>query len=151
MNARDVIKAYDEITNKIPEKLKKVYEFTKEWKYFDGKCLSLKDYEHPFSSLARFRGTEHFFLNIVDKTTFRISWYNNNYKGYFSVNVSDMFFDDFNLFIEYVKNLVSENNKTELEKYTRYLEKQVRDQELFKGQEYQEYLKLKEKFEKSIK
>jgi len=58
-----------------------------------------------------------------------------------------MFFDDFNGYLEYVKNLVSENKKSELEKYSKYLDKLQKNQKLFEDKEYQEYLRLKSKFE----
>lgn len=141
------IKTYNEIISEIPKKFEKIQELTKEWEYFDGKNLVKKDYS-PFNSLNYFKQSYNIFLDIIDdEKTIRISW-NDDVEDYYCVNVSEMFFDYFNGYLEYVKNLVSENKKSELEKYSKYLDKLQKSQKLFEDKEYQEYLRLKKKFEK---
>lgn len=146
MKIREIIEMYDNSISNIFSKFEKIYELTKEWQHFDGKNLVKKDYG-PFSSLAWLEGAEWFHIDIIDETTINIFWYDKG-DDYQNVYVSDAFFDDFDSYLEYVKNLVSENNKAELEKYNEYLRKLEKEQELFETQEYQEYLKLKKKFEK---
>jgi len=140
------IKTYNELMSEIPEKFEKIQELTKEWEYFNGKEIIKKDYS-PFNSLKYFKQSYQIYLDIIDETIIRISW-NDDVEDYYCVNVSEMFFDDFNGYLEYVKNLVSENKKSELEKYSKYLDKLQKSQKLFEDKEYQEYLRLKKKFEK---
>ena len=126
--------------------LKKIHELTKECQHFDGKNLVKKDYDQ-FSSLAWFRGAEWFHIDIIDENTINIFWYD-SCDEYQNVYVSDEFFDDFDSYLEYVKNLVLENNKKQVEKFQEYLKhtKELEKQKVQK--QYEEYLKLKEIYEK---
>ena len=54
------------------------------------------------------------------KDEIEIIWYDRD-GDYYCVYVSSLFFDDFDSYLEYVKNLTSENNKRETEKYQEYL------------------------------
>ena len=145
MKIREIIKMYDNSISDIFTKFKKIYELIKEWQHFDGKNLVKKDYG-PFSSLAWLEGAEWFHIDIIDETTINIFWYDKG-DDYQNVYVSDAFFDDFDSYLEYVKNLVLENNKTELEKYNEHLRKLEKEQEIKEQKRYQEYLKLKEIYE----
>ena len=145
MKIRELIKMYDNSINSISAKFEKIYELTKEWDHFDGKNLVKKDYS-PFDSLAWFRGVEGFYIGIMNENTITIFWYDRG-NDYQSVDVSDAFFDDFDSYLEYVKNLVSENNKAELEKYNEYLRKLEKEQEINEQKQYQEFLRLKEIYE----
>lgn len=145
MKIRKLIEMYDNSLNSINDKFEKVYELIKDWEYFDGKNLIKKNYG-SFSSLARFNGTEWFNVGIADETTINIFWYD-KYDDYQDIDVLDSFFDDFDSYLEYVKKLVSENNKAELEKYNEYLRKLEKEQENNDQKQYQEFLRLKEIYE----
>ena len=93
--------------------------------------------------VAQLEGAEWFHIDIIDETTINIFWYDKG-DDYQNVYVSDAFFDDFDSYLEYVKNLVLENNKTELEKYNEHLRNLEKEQEIKEQKRYQEYLKLKE-------
>lgn len=152
MKARLFIETYAEMIEKIPEKFEKIYGLTKEWKKFDGRNLLSGDELRKdcslFNDLAWFKEAKEFFLTTsCDNKTIRIFWYDDCEERR-HINVLDSFFDDFDSFIEYVKTLISENNKSELEKYNRYIENQKKEQESLKNQEYQEFLRLKEIYDK---
>ena len=154
MKARLFIETYGEMVREIPEKLEKIYELTKEWKVFDGRNLLNRDGLRKdcglFNDLAWFKGVEEFFLTTsCDNKTIRIFWFD-DYDEKRHIDVLDSFFDDFDSYIEYVKTLISENNKSELKKYDEYCEKQKREQESLKNQEYQEFLRLKEIYDNSL-
>ena len=136
---------YENSIGSISDKFEKVYELIKEWEYFDGKNLIKRNYG-PFSSLAWFNGTECFNVDILDENTINIFWYD-KCDDYQDLDVPDMFFDDFDSYLEYVKNLVSENNKAEREKYNEYLRNLEKEQEKNEQKQYQEFLRLKEIYE----
>ena len=150
MKARLFIETYAEMIEKIPEKFEKIYGLTKEWKKFDGRNLLSGDELRKdcslFNDLAWFKEAKEFFLTTsYDNKTIRIFWYD-DYDEKRHIDVLDSFFDDFDSFIEYVKTLISENNKSELEKYNKYIEKF--EKELEEQKQYQEYLRLKEIYDK---
>ena len=146
MKIREIIGIYENSINSIFAKFEKIYELTNEWQHFDGKNLIKKDCS-PFNSLTWFRGAEWFHIDIIDEATINIFWYDKD-GDYQNVYVSDAFFDDFDNYLEYVKNLVLENNKNELEKYNEHLRNLEKEQEIKEQKRYQEYLKLKEIYEK---
>ena len=145
MKIREIIEIYENSISNIFTRFEKIHELTKECQHFDGKNLVKKDYS-SFSSLAWFRGAEWFHIDIIDENTINIFWYD-SCDEYQNVYVSDEFFDDFDSYLEYVKNLVLENNKNELEKYNEYLRKLENEKEIGKQKQYEEFLKLKEIFE----
>ena len=128
--------------------LKKIYELTKECQHFDGKNLVKKDYDR-FSSLAWFRGAEWFHIDIIDENTINIFWYD-SCGEYQNVYVSDEFFDDFDSYLEYVKNLVLENNKIQTAKFQEFQSRLEKEKEIEKQKQYEEFLKLKEIFEPKV-
>lgn len=151
MKARDFIETYDEMTEKIPEKFEKIYELSKEWKEFDGRNLLSRDQLRKdcnlFDDLDWFREAREFFLTTLDDNkTIRIFWYDDCDEQR-RIDVLDSFFDDFDSYLEYVKNLILENNKAELEKYNEYLRKLEKEKELKEQKQYQEFLRLKEIYE----
>ena len=145
MKAQDFIDYYLQESGKIPEKFEKIKEITKEWLFFDRKELIKKDYS-PFESIKYFNRSFTFTLEAVDKDEIEIIWYDRD-GDYYCVYVSSLFFDDFDSYLEYVKNLVSENNKRETEKYQEYLKNLEKEQWENEQKQYKEYLRLKEKFE----
>ena len=145
MKIRKLIEMYENSITSISDKFEKVYELIKEWEYFDGKNLIKRNYG-PFSSLAWFNGTEWFNIDIIDENTINIFWYD-KCDDYYDVDVPDMFFDDFDSYLEHIKNLVSENNKAEREKYNEYLKKFEKEQEINNQKQYQEFLRLKKIYE----
>ena len=110
-----------------------------------GKILLKKNYG-PFSSLAWFTGTECFNVDLTDENTINI-FLDDKCDDYQDVDVPDMFFDDFDSYLEYVKKLVLENNKVEREKYNEYLRNIEKEQENNDQKQYQEFLRLKEIYE----
>lgn len=146
MKAQDFIDYYLQESGKILEKFEKIKEVTKEWLFFDGKELIKKDYS-PFESIKYFNRNYSFTLEAVDKDEIEIIWYDND-GDYYCVYVSSLFFDDFDGYLEYVKNKVLENNKRQIEKYEEYIKQQEKQQQEENEKEYKEYLRLKEKFEK---
>lgn len=145
MKAQDFIDYYLQESGKIPEKFEKIKEITKEWLFFDRKELIKKDYS-PFESIKYFNRNFTFTLEAVDKDEIEIIWYDRD-GDYYCVYVSSLFFDDFDSYLEYVKNLTSENNKRETEKYQEYLKNLEKEQWENEQKQYKEYLRLKEKFE----
>ena len=145
MKAQDFIDYYLQESGKIPEKFEKIKEITKEWLFFDRKELIKKDYS-PFESIKYFDRNFTFTLESVDKDEIEIIWYDRD-GDYYCVYVSSLFFDDFDSYLEYVKNLTSENNKRETEKYQEYLKNLEKEQWENEQKQYKEYLRLKEKFE----
>lgn len=145
MKAQDFIDYYLQESGKIPEKFEKIKEITKEWLFFDRKELIKKDYS-PFESIKYFDRNFTFTLEAVDKDEIEIIWYDRD-GDYYCVYVSSLFFDDFDSYLEYVKNLVSENNKRETKKYEEYLKNLEKEQWENEQKQYKEYLRLKEKFE----
>jgi hypothetical protein len=145
MKAQDFIDYYLQESGKIPEKFEKIKEITKEWLFFDRKELIKKDYS-PFESIKYFDRNFTFTLEAVDKDEIEIIWYDRD-GDYYCVYVSSLFFDDFDSYLEYVKNLVSENNKRETKKYEEYIKQQEKQLQEENEKEYKEYLRLKEKFE----
>lgn len=148
MKIRKLIEMYDNSINSINDKFEKVYELIKDWEYFDGKNLIKRNYG-PFSSLAWFTGTECFNMDLTDENTINIFWYD-KCDDYQDVDVPDMFFDDFDSYLEYVKKLVLENNKVEREKYNEYLRNIEKEQENNDQKQYQEFLRLKEIYEPQL-
>lgn len=108
--------------------MKKIKEITKDALFFNGKELIKEDHT-VFRDLRYIRLDAHFILDFMDKDDIEIFWHDID-GDYYHVYVNDLFFDDFESYLEYVKDLVIKNNKTQNEKYT--------DNEK----------KLKEKFEK---
>lgn len=145
MKAQDFIDYYLQESGKIPEKFEKIKEITKEWLFFDRKELIKKDYS-PFESIKYYDKNCSFTLEAVDKDEIEIIWYDRD-GDYYCVYVSSLFFDDFDSYLEYVKNLTSENNKRETEKYQEYLKNLEKEQCENEQKQYKEYLRLKEKFE----
>lgn len=145
MKAQDFIDYYLQESGKIPEKFEKIKEITKEWLFFDRKELIKKDYS-PFESIKYYDKNCSFTLEAVDKDEIEIIWYDRD-GDYYCVYVSSLFFDDFDSYLEYVKNLVSENNKRETKKYEEYIKQQENRLQEENEKEYKEYLRLKEKFE----
>lgn len=145
MKIRKLIKMYDNSIGSIDDKFEKVYELTKELEHFDGKNLIKRNYGQ-FSSLAWFKGAEWFYLDIMNETTINIYWYD-KCNDYQNVEVLDIFFDDFDSYLEYVKKFISENNKAEREKYNEYLRNLEKEQEKNEQKQYQEFLRLKEIYE----
>lgn len=145
MKAQDFIDYYLQESGKIPEKFEKIKEITKEWLFFDRKELIKKDYS-PFESIKYFDRNFTFTLEAVDKDEIEIIWYDRD-GDYYCVYVSSLFFDDFDSYLEYVKNLTSENNKRETEKYQEYIKNLEKEQWENEQKQYKEYLRLKEKFE----
>jgi hypothetical protein len=145
MKAQDFIDYYLQESGKIPEKFEKIKEITKEWLFFDRKELIKKDYS-PFESIKYFDRNFTFTLEAVDKDEIEIIWYDRD-GDYYCVYVSSLFFDDFDSYLEYVKNLVSENNKRETKKYEEYIKNLEKEQWENEQKQYKEYLRLKEKFE----
>lgn len=145
MKAQDFIDYYLQESGKIPEKFEKIKEITKEWLFFDRKELIKKDYS-PFESIKYYDKNCSFTLEAVDKDEIEIIWYDRD-GDYYCVYVSSLFFDDFDSYLEYVKNLVSENNKRETKKYEEYIKQQENRLQEENGKQYKEYLRLKEKFE----
>ena len=145
MKAQDFIDYYLQESGKIPEKFEKIKEITKEWLFFDRKELIKKDYS-PFESIKYFDRNFTFTLESVDKDEIEIIWYDRD-GDYYCVYVSSLFFDDFDSYLEYVKNLTSENNKRKTEKYQEYLKNLEKEQWENEQKQYKEYLRLKEKFE----
>jgi hypothetical protein len=62
--------------------------------------------------------------------------------------VSENFFDNFEEYLNEVKEYVRKNNEAETEKYNRYLEKQKQFLKVKETKEYQEYLRLKKIYDK---
>ena len=145
MKAQDFIDYYLQESGKIPKKFEKIKEITKEWLFFDRKELIKKDYS-PFESIKYYDKNCSFTLEAVDKDEIEIIWYDRD-GDYYCVYVSSLFFDDFDSYLEYVKNLVSENNKRETKKYEEYIKQQENRLQEENEKEYKEYLRLKEKFE----
>lgn len=145
MKAQEFIDYYLQESGKIPEKFEKIKEITKEWLFFDRKELIKKDYS-PFESIKYFDRNFTFTLEAVDKDEIEIIWYDRD-GDYYCVYVSSLFFDDFDSYLEYVKNLVSENNKRETKKYEEYIKNLEKEQWENEQKQYKEYLRLKEKFE----
>lgn len=145
MKAQDFIDYYLQESGKIPEKFEKIKEITKEWLFFDRKELIKKDYS-PFESIKYYDRNFTFTLEAVDKDEIEFIWYDRD-GDYYCVYVSSLFFDDFDSYLEYVKNLVSENNKRETKKYEEYIKNLEKEQWENEQKQYKEYLRLKEKFE----
>lgn len=141
MKAQDFIDFYTQEVDKIPEKFEKIQEITKEWLFFNGKELIKVDYSQ-FESIKYYDQNCIFTLKAVDKDAIEIIWYDEN-GDYCCVYVSSLFFDDFEKYLEYVKDLVSENNERQVEKCIEYEDAHKEDVE----KEYQEYLRLKDKSE----
>lgn len=146
MKAQDFIDYYLQESGKIPEKFEKIKEITKEWILFNGKELIKKDYS-SFESIKYYDKNCSFTLEAVDKDEIEIIWYDRD-GDYYCVYVSSLFFDDFEAFLEKIKNTVSENNKIQTERYEEYIKQQENRLQEENEKEYKEYLRLKEKFEK---
>ena len=78
---------------------------------------------------------------------FLISW-TDNLDDYCSIIVSENFFDNFEEYLKEIKEYVRKNNEAETEKYNRYLEKQNQLLKVKETKEYQEFLRLKEIYDK---
>ena len=148
MKIREIIEIYENSISNIFTKFEKIYELTKECQHFDGKNLVKKDYDQ-FSSLAWFREAEWFHIDIIDENTINIFWYD-SCDDYQNVYVSDEFFDDFDSYLEYVKNLVLENNKIQTAKFQEFQSRLEKEKEIEKQKQYEEFLKLKEIFEPKV-
>lgn len=143
MKIREFLNIEENIKNQISEKFSKISEIVKDYISFNGAELV----KHPgkYRDVARFKD---YSCNITDfcDNDFLISW-TDNWDDYCSIVVSENFFDNFDEFLKEVKDYVIKNNEAETEKYNRYLEKCEQNIKLKETKEYQEYLKLKTKFE----
>lgn len=148
MKIREIIEIYENSISNIFTKFEKIHELTKECQHFDGKNLVKKDYGQ-FSSLAWFRGAEWFHIDIIDENTINIFWYD-SCDEYQNVYVSDEFFDDFDSYLEYVKNLVLENNKIQTAKFQEFQSRLEKEKETEEQEQYQEFLRLKKIYEPKV-
>ena len=145
MNIREFLKIEDEIMGQIPEKFRKISELVKDCICFNGGEL-VKD-PGKYRDITQFKDHNCNVIEYLDKD-FLISW-TNNWDDYCSIIVSENFFDNFEEYLNEVREYTRKNNEAETEKYNTYLKKQKQVSKLKKTKEYKEYLKLKAKFENS--
>lgn len=145
MNIREFLNIEEEIMGQIPEKFSKISEIVKDCICFNGAELV----KHPgvkYRDIVRFKDYDCNLIAYCDND-FLINW-TDNCDDYCSVTVSENFFDNFEEYLKEVREYVIKNNEAETAKYNIYLEKQKQDIKTKETKEYQEYLRLKAKFEK---
>jgi hypothetical protein len=139
---------YIKEVNKIPEKFEKIYEISKSWVKFSGKELH-KPSHNPYSDLEYYRqaGGDFKIFPCYDNKI-GISWEGSD--DIYIFEVTDLFFDDFDKYLEGVFERVEENNKKQAEKFQEYL-KHTKELEKQREQEqYQEFLRLKKIYEPKV-
>ena len=120
MNIREFLKIEDEIMGQIPEKFSKISELVKDCICFNGGEL-VKD-PGKYRDITQFKDYSCKVTEYLDKD-FLISC-TNNWDDYCSIIVSENFFDNFEEYLNEVREYIRKNNEAETEKYNRYLEKQ---------------------------
>lgn len=145
MNIRKFLSIHNEIMGQIPEKFSKISEIVKDCVYFNGD--ELVKHSGKFRDITRFKDYKCNVIEYCDND-FLISW-TDDWDDYCSIIVSENFFDNFEEHLKEIKEYVRKNNEAETEKYNKYLEKCEQDTKVKETKEYQEYLRLKEKFENS--
>lgn len=145
MNIREFLKIEDEIMGRIPEKFSKISEIVKDCLCFNGEKLVKTP--GKYRDIVRFKDYNCNAIEYCDND-FLINW-TDNLDDYCSIIVSENFFDNFEEYLNEVREYVRKNNEAETEKYNRYLEKCEQNIKIKETKEYQEYLKLKTKFENS--
>ena len=134
MNIREFLKIEDEIMGQIPEKFSKISELVKDCICFNGGEL-VKD-PGKYRDITQFKDYSCKVTEYLDKD-FLISC-TNNWDDYCSIIVSENFFDNFEEYLNEVREYIRKNNEAETEKYNRYLEKQKQVSKLKKTKEYKE-------------
>lgn len=145
MNIREFLKIEEEITGQIPEKFSKISELVKDCLCFNGEKLVKTP--GKYRDIVRF---EDHNCNVIEycDNDFLISW-TDDWDDYCSIIVPENFFDNFEEYLNEVREYIRKNNEAETEKYNKYLEKCEQNIKIKETKEYQEYLKLKTKFENS--
>ena len=147
MKAREFFKVYDELTDSIPEKFGKIAEIAKDCVYFNGNKLI--KYCAKYDDVINYDDKDlDFTLEKCSDGEISINWYIGN-DEYCNVYVTENFFDNFDEFLKELKEYVKRNNEIETEKYNKALNKREQKRKGKESKEYQEYLRLKEKFENS--
>lgn len=146
MKIREFLKIEEEITGQIPEKFRKISEIVKDCICFNGAELV----KHPgkYKDITQFKDY-NYSCKVIEfcDNDFLISW-TDNLDDYCSIIVSENFFDNFEEYLKEIKEYVRKNNEAETEKYNRYLEKQNQLLKVKETKEYQEFLRLKEIYDK---
>ena len=144
MKIREFLKIEEEITGQIPEKFSKISELVKDCLCFNGEKLV----KNPgkYRDIVRFDDHN---CNVIEycNNDFLISWAD-SWDDYCSIIVSENFFDNFEECLNEVREYVRKNNEVETEKYNTYLEKQKQNIKTKESKEYQEFLRLKEIYDK---
>lgn len=147
MKVREFFKVYDELTDSIPEKFCKIAEIAKDCVYFNGSKLI--KYCSKYYDVINYNDKDlDFTIGECPDGEISINWYIGN-DEYCNVYVTENFFDDFDEFLKELKEYVKRNNEIETEKYNKALNKREQKRKGKESKEYQEYLRLKEKFEGS--
>lgn len=111
MNIREFLKIEEEILGQIPEKFSKISEIVKDCICFNGAELV----KHPgkYRDITRFKDYN---CNVIEYcyNDFLISW-TDDWDDYCSIIVPENFFDNFEEYLNEVREYVRKNNEAETE------------------------------------
>ena len=139
---QNYINSFSEIRKDFNEKINKLYEvIISEKRFISG---TLHKNSNKYCDLRWFPGTVEYNLTPEDGII-KLTW--KDYDSEYNYDLPYEFFEDFENYIKNLENSINENNEKAEKEFEEYKKS---NEKVINSQEYQEFLKLQEKF-KNVK